>query len=114
MTETRARANPEERRADLLRAAYRVMARDGVHRAPLQDIAAEAGVSKGLLIYHFQTKDGLVLAALEWVLAMNEARIRERLSASLDPVETISTVVDAVWLSPEANHDFFRFYRLRA
>jgi TetR/AcrR family transcriptional repressor of bet genes len=110
VTETRARANPEERRADLLRAAYRVMARDGVHRAPLQDIAAEAGVSKGLLIYHFQTKDGLVLAALEWVLAMNEARIRERLSASLDPVETISTVVDAVWLSPEANHDFFRFY----
>jgi AcrR family transcriptional regulator len=110
VTETRARANPEDRRADLLRAAYRVMARDGVHRAPLQEIAVEAGVSKGLLIYHFQTKDGLVLAALEWVLATTEARIRGRLASTTDPAEAISTVVDAVWVGPEANYDFFRFY----
>jgi AcrR family transcriptional regulator len=110
VTETRARANPEDRRADLLRAAYRVMARDGVHRAPLQEIAVEAGVSKGLLIYHFQTKDGLVLAALEWVLATTEARIRGRLASTTEPAEAISTVVDAVWVGPEANYDFFRFY----
>jgi TetR/AcrR family transcriptional repressor of bet genes len=81
-----------------------------VHRAPLQEIAAEAGVSKGLLIYHFQTKDGLVLAALEWVLATTEARIRGRLASTTDPAEAISTVVDAVWVGPEANYDFFRFY----
>jgi TetR/AcrR family transcriptional repressor of bet genes len=67
-------------------------------------------VSKGLLIYHFQTKDGLVLAALEWVLATTEARIRERLTSTTDPAEAISTVVDAVWVGPEANYDFFRFY----
>jgi TetR/AcrR family transcriptional repressor of bet genes len=86
------------------------MARHGVHRAPLQEIAAEAGVSKGLLIYHFQTKDGLVLAALEWVLATTEARIRGRLASTTDAAEAISTVVDAVWVGPEANYDFFRFY----
>jgi AcrR family transcriptional regulator len=110
VTQTRARARSEDRRADLIRAAYRVMARDGVHRVPLHQIAAEAGVSKGLLIYHFQTKDGLVLAALEWVLATTEARIRERLARSSDPAQAISTVVDAVWVGPEANRDFFRFY----
>jgi AcrR family transcriptional regulator len=110
VTQTRAQARSEDRRADLIRAAYRVMARDGVHRAPLQEIAAEAGVSKGLLIYHFQTKDGLVLAALEGVLAATEARIRERLGESADPARAISTVVDAVWVGPEANRDFFRFY----
>jgi TetR/AcrR family transcriptional repressor of bet genes len=110
VTQTRAQARSEDRRADLIRAAYRVMARDGVHRVPLHQIAAEAGVSKGLLIYHFQTKDGLVLAALEWVLATTEARIRERLSESSDPARAISTVVDAVWVGPEANYDFFRFY----
>jgi AcrR family transcriptional regulator len=110
VTQTRARARSEDRRADLIRAAYRVMARDGVHRVPLHQIAVEAGVSKGLLIYHFQTKDGLVLAALEWVLATTEARIRERLARSSDPAQAISTVVDAVWVGPEANRDFFRFY----
>jgi TetR/AcrR family transcriptional repressor of bet genes len=108
--QTRAQARSEDRRADVIRAAYRVMAREGVHRVPLQQIAAEAGVSKGLLIYHFQTKDGLVLAALEWVLETTEARIRERLAGLSDPVAAISTVIDAVWVGPEANHDFFRFY----
>jgi TetR/AcrR family transcriptional regulator, fatty acid metabolism regulator protein len=106
---TRAQA-AEDRRAELIRAAYRLMARDGVHRVPLQQISAEAGVSKGLLIYHFQTKDGLVLASLEWVLESTEARIREQLAESDDPATAIGKVVDAVWISPEANHDFFRFY----
>jgi AcrR family transcriptional regulator len=110
VTETQTRARPEDRRAELIRAAYQVMAREGVHRSPLREIAAKAGVSKGLLIYHFQTKDGLVLAALEWVLDMTETRIRQRLAGSPDPADAISTVVDAVWVSPEANRDFFRFY----
>lgn len=111
MTQTPTRAQAAEgRRAELIRVAYRVMARDGVHRVPLQQISTEAGVSKGLLIYHFQTKDGLVLAALEWVLESTEARIRSHLAESEDPISAISKVVDAVWVGPEANRDFFRFY----
>jgi AcrR family transcriptional regulator len=106
---SRARA-AEDRRAELIRVAYKLLARDGVHRVPLQQISSEAGVSKGLLIYHFQTKDGLVLASLEWVLESTEARIREHLAESDDPATAISKVVDAVWIGPEANHDFFRFY----
>ena len=94
----------------MIRAAYKVMARDGVHRVPLQQIATEAGVSKGLLIYHFSTKDGLVLSSLEWVLEATETRIRRRLDESDDPARAISNVIDEVWSSPEANRDFFRFY----
>ncbi len=104
------RARTLDRRAALIRVAYKVMARDGVHRVPLQQIATEAGVSKGLLIYHFQTKDGLVLAALEWVLEATETRIRKVLAESDDPANAISNVVDAIWWKPDANRDFFRFY----
>jgi AcrR family transcriptional regulator len=105
-----ARIKTRDRRATMIRAAYKVMARDGVHRVPLQQIATEAGVSKGLLLYHFQTKDGLVLAALEWVLEATEGRIRRRLAESKDPARAISDVIDAIWVDPEANRDFFRFY----
>jgi AcrR family transcriptional regulator len=105
-----ARIKTRDRRATMIRAAYKVMARDGVHRVPLQQIATEAGVSKGLLLYHFQTKDGLVLASLEWVLEATERRIRQRLAESGDPAAAISEVIDAIWVSPEANRDFFRFY----
>lgn len=105
-----ARPRAQDRRATMIRAAYKVMARDGVHRVPLQQIATEAGVSKGLLLYHFQTKDGLVLASLEWVLEATEGRIRRRLAESEDPAGAMSGVIDAIWVGPEANRDFFRFY----
>lgn len=100
----------EERRGAILRAAYRVMAREGVHRTPLDRIAAEAGVSKGLLLYYFQTKDALALAAMEWVLNATADRVRKALADIADPADAISAVIDAVWIAPEANRDFFRFY----
>ena len=111
MKTTAAVTNPSaRRRSDILRAAYRVMASDGVHRAPLTRVAKEAGVSKGLLLYHFHTKDALVLSALEWVLNATADRIRLALDEGPDPAEAISVVIDAVWVGPERNRDFFRFY----
>jgi TetR/AcrR family transcriptional regulator, fatty acid metabolism regulator protein len=100
----------EERRHTILRAAYRVMAREGVHRTPLDRVAAEAGVSKGLLLYHFHSKDELALAAMEWVLDATAARVRKALADTTSPADAISAVIDAVWITPEANRDFFRFY----
>lgn len=107
---SRASVSTEGRRSAILRAAYRVMAREGVHRTPLDRVAAEAGVSKGLLLYHFHSKDALVLAAMEWVLNATAARIRKALADIVDPADAISVVIDAVWIGPEANRDFFRFY----
>ena len=107
---SRASVSTEGRRSAILRAAYRVMAREGVHRTPLDRVAAEAGVSKGLLLYHFHSKDALVFAAMEWVLNATAARIRKALADIVDPADAISVVIDAVWIGPEANRDFFRFY----
>lgn len=107
---SRASVSTEGRRSAILRGAYRVMAREGVHRTPLDRVAAEAGVSKGLLLYHFHSKDALVLAAMEWVLNATAARIRKALADIVDPADAISVVIDAVWIGPEANRDFFRFY----
>ncbi|HJR92440.1 MAG TPA: TetR/AcrR family transcriptional regulator [Acidimicrobiia bacterium] len=100
----------EDRRSQLVRTVYRVMARDGVHRVPLQQIADAAGVSKGLLLYHFNTKDAMVLEAMNWVLEATAARIRSRLDAADDPGQRLTALVDAIWIGPEANRDFFRFY----
>lgn len=86
------------------------MARDGVHRVPLQQIADEAEVSKGLLLYHFNTKDAMVLEAMNWVLEATAARIRLRLQEAEDPGLHLATLLDAIWIGPEANRDFFRFY----
>ena len=35
----------------------------GIHAARVEDIAAEIGIAKGSIFQHFETKDGLFLAA---------------------------------------------------
>lgn len=63
------RESEQERREQLLRAAYEVASREGVGRLTVRAIAAEAGLSHGLVHFHFRTKDQLVRALLDWVLA---------------------------------------------
>ncbi len=99
-----------QRRSEILRAAYRVMARAGAQRTPLAKVAEEAGVSKALLLYHFESKDALIMAAFEWALQATATRIREQLDERSDPTAAIDVVIDAVWIGPDANRDFFRFY----
>lgn len=50
-------------------AALRVFARSGVAGATLEDIATEAGVSRGALNWHFHSKDELLTAIIEHPIA---------------------------------------------
>lgn len=52
-------------RSRLLDAAIRVVARAGSGRATLDDIATEAGMTKGAVYWHFDSKHALLLAVLD-------------------------------------------------
>jgi AcrR family transcriptional regulator len=95
---------------DIIRSAYQVMARRGSHRHSLQDIATEAGVSKGLLLYHFGTKDNLLLVTMRWALQGTAERIRRRMAEASGSEQTIAALIDAVFVNPQANRDFYMFY----
>ena len=60
-----ARAQGREARDELLTAALRVFARRGYSQAGVDEIAAEAGYSKGALYWHFSGKEELLLTLLE-------------------------------------------------
>src|SRR3981081_664987 len=60
-----ARAEGRETRDELLTAALRVFARRGYGQAGVDEIAAEAGYSKGALYWHFSGKEELLMALLE-------------------------------------------------
>ncbi|MEV4771269.1 TetR/AcrR family transcriptional regulator [Micromonospora humida] len=82
MGRTAGRSPQDTRRALLDAAADAVRAR-GIH-ASLDDIARFAGVSKGGLIYHFASKDDLILE-----LARDQlASFRAGIDAALDPTDT--------------------------
>jgi AcrR family transcriptional regulator len=56
---------PRDNREAILDAAARTIARRGVRGLRVEDVASEAGVSAALLYYHFESRSGLVKAALE-------------------------------------------------
>ena len=98
-----------EREIAILRAAYHVMARSGSNRLNLQDIADEAGVSKGLVLYHFQTKNAVLQHAMQWALLQTARRIRTALDDA-DSADPLGPLLDAIFVSPQANRDFQLVY----
>ena len=63
------KAPEEERREQILQAAYAVALRAGIDGVTVRAVAAEAGLSHGLVLFHFGRKDQLVAALLDRVLA---------------------------------------------
>lgn len=62
------KAPEEQRREEILKAAYRVAARERLAGLTGRAVAAEAGVSSGLVFFYFGDRDGLLVALLEWLL----------------------------------------------
>lgn len=58
-----------ERREQILAAAYEVAAREGLEGTTILQVAAAAQLSPGLVMFHFKSKRGLLLALLDWLLA---------------------------------------------
>jgi AcrR family transcriptional regulator len=56
---------PHQTRERIVDAAYRTLVKRGYHETAMKDIAAEAGVAPGLAHYYFETKEELLVAAIE-------------------------------------------------
>lgn len=63
------KAPEEERRRQILAAAYRVAGEQGLAETTILQVAAAAGVSPGLVIFHFKSRRALLVALLEELLA---------------------------------------------
>lgn len=72
-------SNTEERRTQLVRALMRVIVRHGYAGASIQEIAKAAGMRPGLIHYHFESKQEILLT----LFAHLEAVVSGRLEAQL-------------------------------
>ncbi|MCB8901582.1 MULTISPECIES: TetR/AcrR family transcriptional regulator [unclassified Streptomyces] len=70
------------RSTQILEAAARVIARRGVRGLRVEELAAEAGVSTGLIYYHFKDRTGILRHTLEFI---NDRA--ERYTTQRDPAE---------------------------
>ena len=67
----------------ILEAAERVIVRAGVEKATIDEVAREAGVSKGGVLHHFPSKEAIVIGLVGMLISKFEADVSAR--QALDP-----------------------------
>lgn len=65
--------NAARRRGQLVEATLRSIVRNGLQGTTLATVAREAGLSQGVAVFYFQTKEGLLAAALQRHYELYEA-----------------------------------------
>jgi AcrR family transcriptional regulator len=94
----------------LVRGAYQAMARAGTQQLSLRGIAKQLDVSPALLVYHFGSKDNLLIETIHWALAGTVRRIQHRIEGMTDPLEAMAELMEAVFVDARANRDFHLIY----
>lgn len=88
-------SNTEERRAQIIAALIKVMAKHGYDGASVVDIAKAARLTPGLVHYHFKNKQEILLAALGALIARHDANLEARLAAvGDDPLVEVAAFID--------------------
>ncbi len=82
----------ERTRAELLRAAEMIFARDGFEASRIEDIAAEAGRSRGAFYANFASKTEVFLALRSLAARRNARALRDRIKDVEDEAERYRAV----------------------
>ena len=111
-------------RGKLLKSARHIFARNGFEAARIEDIANDAGHTRGAFYAHFQSKEELFFALLEQQASVHIDELKSRLESESDPIQQLaklrdyyaSRVADGAWsiLVLEFKLYAFRHPRLRA
>jgi AcrR family transcriptional regulator len=77
----------------IVRAAIEVFARHGFHRATMQDIVRQSGLSVGAIYTYFKSKSEIILAGCDLITDQELGELRERLASVTDYRERIATAL---------------------
>lgn len=84
----------EERKDQILEAATRVFTQRGFDEARMDDIVAEAGLSKGALYWYFESKEALITAIVDRVFDWESAHMREIIASDETAPRKIEALIE--------------------
>ncbi|HZR42946.1 MAG TPA: TetR/AcrR family transcriptional regulator [Ktedonobacteraceae bacterium] len=94
-----------ERRSEIISAAIRVIARDGLAETTTRKIAAEASVNQAALRYYFGSKDDLLFAVLQEMIQRTKEVALASMGENLDLRDLVAESLRGFWayveLAPE-------------
>src|SRR5271165_7621115 len=76
----------------LLESAARGLSRYGYGNLVLEDVAREAGYTRGALYHQFEDKEDLALSVLAWVDETWRQEVGERVEQEVDPLQALITL----------------------
>ena len=84
----------ERTRHQLLDAALRIISRKGYSAATVDEIVAEAGVSKGVAYYHFKSKADMAMSILNQEMEALTASMQARATEAPSAPEALLAMLD--------------------
>lgn len=103
---SRSSAPAVDRRAELLQIGRQLFAKHAYDELSIDDVAAAAGVAKGLLYYYFRSKRGFYLATIR--AEADELLALAQPDPSLPPAERLRRTLDAYLKFVDQASDRFR------
>lgn len=95
------------RRAQLTRAAYKVVGQKGYYDFTIRDIAREAGLSTGLVHYYFKNKEDLLLNLLKEINRNMLIILNKAIVTSDDPKEKLNIFMNQAFNLVKDEKDYF-------
>jgi AcrR family transcriptional regulator len=98
------------RREQIVRATIRCLARDGYTGLTMKRVAAEAGVSQGILHYYFRDKAAMLAAAARRVTVDLDRRVAIEARGARNGRERLRAVIRACLRAAVDNRDFWSVF----
>jgi AcrR family transcriptional regulator len=95
-----------ERKNQIITSALKVFAENGIKLTKISMIAAEAGISHGLLYHYFKSKEEVLHASLEWAMEGSSELFQYIQNMEASPLEKIKAFTKFAFT--EGNSDVFR------
>ena len=113
------RATEDVRREQILRGAFEVASREGIGSLTIRAVAAEAKLSHALVLFHFERKERLVHALLDWLIETTSVlRVSDDVAHFPRALDRLNALLqqEMARLSHQPRHTrlFFEFWALGA
>ena len=86
--------NKEEKKQEILKAAMKMFAQNGVVNTKMTDIAAAAGIGKGTIYEYFRSKEDIFADAYGHIFLETEKRIGNVLESRISPEEKLRKLMN--------------------
>jgi len=100
-----------DRKIKIIEAAQRLIAKKGVEKTSMRDIAIEAGLTTGAIYYYYQSKEELLYDVMDYATAVTSEIVKMRAMPGSKPDEVLDEIARKVAQRLTNNRNWnLRFY----